>query len=538
MQAISELEVRATSVAWMMIEEYIYKNPFIPCSQLRPSNKQIEFLAFNGEESLYGGAVGGGKSDALLMAALMFVSVPNYSALILRRTYGQLAGDGGLIPRSKDWIGDKAVFKEKSMAWTFPSGATLTFGYFDHDDDRNKYLGGAWQTCCWDEAVSFKAGWYEFMFSRLRKPSWVCKHCQEPLTRLDFTTTDFRHRKPSECKIPEPIPMPVNHLGMSLADVPIRMRAASNPGGPAHDYFKRRFVVPGAPKRFVKSLLDDNPGLDKEDYKRKLEKLDPVTRAQYLNGDWDAYQGGRFKKHWFRDWWVEEGKNGRPVYKWSSTDCDGVVHPNWPTCPYDGIPVEKCFNFITCDPASTSGDQFDYTAIGVFAVTPTNEILVLEVVRERMNLEDIVPRIGRLAADYGAMFVGIEDIAFQRGIIREGQRSLGVPVERLPTEGKSKLVRATPAIIRASEGQYFIPLDEPQGKFPWIPDFLAELIVFTGDEKQDSFDDQADMFAYSALSLLRHGLFSPTVITPDDEDEHDWHGGIFMSGGPERMGMM
>jgi len=34
-----------------------------------PTRKQLEFLALNGIEAFYGGAAGGGKSSALLMAA-------------------------------------------------------------------------------------------------------------------------------------------------------------------------------------------------------------------------------------------------------------------------------------------------------------------------------------------------------------------------------------------------------------------------------------------------------------------------------------
>ena len=48
---------------------------------------------------LYGGAAGGGKSDALLMCALQFVEVPGYSAIIFRRTLKMLEKSGGLIPR-------------------------------------------------------------------------------------------------------------------------------------------------------------------------------------------------------------------------------------------------------------------------------------------------------------------------------------------------------------------------------------------------------------------------------------------------------
>lgn len=42
-------------------------------------------------EALYGGAAGGGKSDALVIEALRQVHIPHYKALILRKTFPQLA---------------------------------------------------------------------------------------------------------------------------------------------------------------------------------------------------------------------------------------------------------------------------------------------------------------------------------------------------------------------------------------------------------------------------------------------------------------
>jgi len=53
-------------------------------------------------EVLYGGAAGGGKSDALLMGALQFVDVPGYAAILFRRTFSDLALPDALIPRSHE----------------------------------------------------------------------------------------------------------------------------------------------------------------------------------------------------------------------------------------------------------------------------------------------------------------------------------------------------------------------------------------------------------------------------------------------------
>ena len=49
-------------------------------------------------EALYGGAAGGGKSDALLAEALRQVHIPHYRAILFRKTYPQLTA---LIDRSR-----------------------------------------------------------------------------------------------------------------------------------------------------------------------------------------------------------------------------------------------------------------------------------------------------------------------------------------------------------------------------------------------------------------------------------------------------
>ena len=98
-----------------------------------PSAKQQAFLDLDCREAFYGGAAGGGKSEALLMAALQYVHVPGYAALILRKDTQRLQLAGGLIPRSQQWLaGSDAVWNEAKLTWKFPTSgapATLSFGY-------------------------------------------------------------------------------------------------------------------------------------------------------------------------------------------------------------------------------------------------------------------------------------------------------------------------------------------------------------------------------------------------------------------------
>lgn len=194
------------------------------------------------------------------MSALMFVDQPGYSSLLLRRTYPELVMPEGLISRAQEWLSSTAAkWSGDKKTWTFPSGATLTFGYLQYEQDKYRYQGAAFQFIGFDELTHFTESQYTYLFSRLRR----LKEC----------------------------------------DVPLRLRAGSNPGGVGHTWVKHRFLVESHPKRtFIPANLKDNPYLDREEYVKSLENLDPVTRKQLRDGDWDVrLDGGLFQRSWFKD---------------------------------------------------------------------------------------------------------------------------------------------------------------------------------------------------------------------------------------------
>ena len=229
-----------------------------------PHDTQWAFLVAPQKELLFGGAVGGGKSSSLLMAALQYFDVPGYSALILRTTLPALELAGGLIPRSHVWLdGTGATWNERKRTWTSPEGATLTFGYLEGPRDVFRYLSSEFQFIGFEELTEFRREEdYRQLFGRLRKP-------QEGL----------------------------------LGQVPLRMRATPNPVGPGYAWVKARFVdtPPSTSRAYLPSRLEDNPSIAQEEYEQMLDELPPILRAKLRHGDWTAAKKGElFKRELLR----------------------------------------------------------------------------------------------------------------------------------------------------------------------------------------------------------------------------------------------
>ena len=389
--------------------------------------------------------------------------------LLLRKSFRDLSQPDALIPRSKVWWGGRAHYSGLDKRWTFPSGATITFGYLEHADDVYQYQGSAFQFVGFDELTQFEETPYRYLFSRLRKGEGV--------------------------------------------PVPLRMRAGSNPGGKGHEWVKRRFISARTGGRaFVPSRLEDNPSLDRAEYLRALAELDPITRAQLLAGDWDAYQGGRFKKGWFKSYTLGTDQGGHPIYRLAGKT--------------EGVPLVSCWNFVTVDPAASEKETADHTAIVAFGVTPQRDLLILDVVRKRLAIDAIVPTIAGVCQRWKPSWVGIESAGFQIAILNAAQRHPGIPtVMPLEPEGKGKLVRATPAIIKCEAGQVYLPESAP-----WLEDFVAELVQFTGIEGQDAADDQVDCVAYGVQELDRYAVTIGTASSVESPSSSPMHEHIFGGG--------
>lgn len=423
----------------------------IPYSPQQPHpGRQTEFLALDCREALYGGAGGGGKSSALLMAALQYVDTPGYAALLLRRTYADLALPGALMNRAEEWLhGSDAHWNATDKTWTFPSGATLTFGYMKNDAERFRYQGAELQFVGFDELTQFSEVQYRYLFTRLRRLKGV--------------------------------------------QVPLRVRGGTNPGGFGHEWVKKRFAiplarpddvwhVPGSSRVWVPALLDDNPSLDRDEYIESLNELDPVTKAQMLAGDWEIqFEGELFRRAWFP---LKDAvpATGRRVRYWDLAATE-----------------------------AKPGTDPDFTVGCKLLLLPDQTFFVEDVIRVRHTpgeVRQLILQTAKLDGRGCGVWMEQEPGSAGKAVVDDYCRALaGFDVHGLRSTG-SKVTRAKPVSAQAQAGNIAVL------NASWADQLLQELTLFpqegVHDDQVDALSGAFQALTEPALNPLA-GMIAHTV---------------------------
>ena len=471
--------------------------------------KQREFLRNNHLEAMFGGSAGGSKSDSLLIAALQYVDVPGYSALLMRRTFTDLALSGALIPRLASWLIEApAKWNSQQHTWTFQSGATLSFGYAESKIEAQRYRSAEYQFIGIDELTEHEEETYLFMFSRLRR--------------------------------------------LKNSKIPIRMRSATNPGGRHGDWVKRRFIpdeylkaneetqfsrswIKSEPcgdcagtgtireagkedqeclycdgigqqiRHFIPARVKDNPSLDEREYRKSLSLLGSVERYRLEHGRWDiAEEGGLFRQSWFR-YYERRGEN----FILHIPDEDSPLGFKSQVVSRENVCI-----FITADTASKEKTSADYTVICAWGLDLVKfNLILLAAHREKMEVPAVLPAVRNAAISSGAEFVMIEDAASGIGVIQglRGKDGHGISVKSYNPNHNDKVGRSTVAQIRMEAGQIYFPVGNPG----WLDPIIAELLGFPVGEHDDCVDNfsMASHYAQHHARMLGEGTGLPTQIS-------------------------
>lgn len=240
-------------------------------------------------------------------------------------------------------------------------------------------------------------------------------------------------------------------------------------------------------------------------FKALAEKDDPLGRPPGAplwpeNVSLAHLERIRATNRWWRPCWQqepldEEGQYFRPsswpVYRIqeetyiTSPDSHPQVTGYW-----DGV------RFAAVDWAFSEKKTADFTAIGVFVSLPGKRTLLLDMVNERVPLEECVPLLARVCKKHRPSFVVAESTAVQASILRECESYPEIPpIRPVSPGGKTKLQRALTAILEGEQGHIYLPREAP-----WLADYTEQLAAFTG--QGEGHDDMVDVTAYAMAQAV------------------------------------
>lgn len=227
--------------------------------------------------TLFGGAAGPGKSEALFWDALIFaLEHPGVTCSLMRRTFPEL--EAKLIKTSLEKMPPGiGRYNDAKHRWTLDCGPELPpsyieFHHCEREKDVYKHQSAEWQYLGVDESTTFPGQMLEFLMTRVRS---------------------------------------------TIPGVKPRVRFCTNPGNIGHGWHRDYFGIGNPltppmvtfrpPKKptdkydppsrcFIPAVIFDNPALINNDpgYLARLEALPEAKKRMFLYGEWGGYDGQFF----------------------------------------------------------------------------------------------------------------------------------------------------------------------------------------------------------------------------------------------------
>lgn len=159
----------------------------------------------------------------------------------------------------------------------------------------------------------------------------------------------------------------------------------------------------------------------------------------------------------------------------------------------------NCTYFITADLAVSEKDLADYTVFIISALTEKKEILIIDVIRERIKPLEHLAMLKNLARQWLPALIGIESVQYQSSLVQSAL-SEGLPVKSLRPDN-DKISRAIAISAKVELGIVYF-----RQNANWLYEFESELTSFPDGK----YDDQVDALAYIARILEYFSDTKPT----------------------------
>lgn len=436
-----------------------------------PLAKQALALSCPVDDILFGGAVGGGKTDFLLAAWVQHAHLyaAGANGLIVRKTLPELRDIMRRAHRLFPQLG--ATWKGSDRTWTFPNGAILLFGYLETEEDAARYWGQEYTFLGIDEAGHYKTS-----------------------APLDMLRSRLRSTVP----------------GMRLQVI-----LTANPGGKGHKWLVERYINPSPPyvpfiarnedgddlgfmRVYIPSRLADNPYLMKDrSYVGRILSSGPKWLVKaLLMGDWRIQMdAGVLKREWWQDYSMLPA--GDPLH----------IIQSWDTS----------FGKTT----SKNGDASVCTTWAVYS----GGYYLLDVWSGRVDFPALKKVAIDLAAKWACYEILIEDMASGQSLIQELMRESRLAIRPVkPDADKTTRAFAVSPLIESK--RVFIPAANyvsGDSRFPivstWRADFLDETSAFPNAAHDDIVDSVSQALRNLATRFVVGNAADHTYSLADIYDD-------------------
>ena len=149
---------------------------------------------------------------------------------------------------------------------------------------------------------------------------------------------------------------------------------------------------------------------------------------------------------------------------------------------------ERLFTLQSWDTASKGGPDNDWSVCTTWIVTRKKRWYLVDVWRQRVDYPTLKAKVQRLAKEFGARRILVEDTGAGTSLVQE-MRSHVSGIIAVNPEG-DKVSRMAVASAKFEAGQVWLP-----ERASWLPDLEAELFSFPGSRH----DDQCDSISQALL---------------------------------------
>ena len=240
---------------------------------------QWEAFLSRADETFYGGAAGGGKTDLLLgMSAEC-----HYNSAIFRRVYPNLKG---MLRRARTIIGDSAKENKSDKLWDFGEGRTLEFGAVQYEDDKTDWQGRPHDLKGFDELSEFSESQYTFIcgWNRTIEKGQRVRIIATGNPPTSESGSWIIMRWSAWLDPDHPSPAKSGELRWYAM---VDGKEEERENGDKFEYDGE--TIQPRSRTFIRALLGDNPFLSEDGaYKAVLQALPEPLRSQMLNGDFTA----------------------------------------------------------------------------------------------------------------------------------------------------------------------------------------------------------------------------------------------------------